>query len=103
MKNEISLPNQLSLMLSPLKVFLTYRANQNLHYHLSHAGTCYQDWCGATWQKKRMVSFPFTFCIIILKKKKKKWLEFIHRTLVIKDVFSIGKHAGEYATEEKPA
>lgn len=43
MKNEILLSNQLSLTLSPLKVFLTYRANQNLHYHLSHAGTCYQD------------------------------------------------------------
>lgn len=37
------LPNHLSLMLSPLQKFLTYRANQNLHYHLSHAGTCYED------------------------------------------------------------
>lgn len=26
----------------------------------------------------------------------------LHDTLIIKDVFSIGKHAGEYAAEEKP-
>lgn len=39
---------------------------------------------------------------ISFSRKKKKWLEFIHHTLVIKDVFSIGEHAGEYAAQEKP-
>lgn len=37
------------------------------------------------------------------QKKKKKKVGIHSRTLVIKDVFSIGKHAGEYAAEEEPA
>lgn len=51
-------------------------------------------------ERERMVSFPFTLCSFTLEKKL---LEFIYRTLVIKDVFSVGQHAGEYAAEEKPA
>lgn len=60
-------------------------------------------WRNLTKEKDGLISLYLLHFHSQKKKIKKKWLEFIHRTLVIKDVFSIGKHAGEYAAEEKPA